>query len=776
MSLSSWWTPARDNSSKEYLSGVNIKLDDKNGTYSNGYGFYSLKVQAGVQVTLHYSFVGYQTQTHTFVPTENVALNIDMLPKTLELSEVLISSSTENDFQNELEKVSLDISTTKDIPALVGEKDVIKVLQLLPGAQRGTEGSTALYVRGGSADQNLIMLDDALVYNANHLFGFFSIFNGDALKSVDYWKGGFPARYGGRISSVIDIKMKDGNKHELKGEGGIGLLSSRLTLEGPIKKEKSSFLFSTRRSYIDIITRPFMSGESLDAYRFYDLNTKFNTTINERNNLFLGGYLGNDRLLTKEFTIRTQSTIKTKTDLGWGNATGSLRWNHVFGNQLFANTTLLYSHFRFYLQDEYTRLGTNANSTKTKNTSAITDYSAKVDLDYFPSNKHVIKGGLALSYHIFSPRDYRTQDQATGFDSSSTQIFRNKEVNAYVEDTWTFSSKLSANYGIRIVSYDTYFKNYAALEPRMNLFYALTTAVTMNASYTRANQFVHLLSNTGIGLSTDLWVPVTEASPPQQADQLAVGVMTHLSKPKLTISIESYRKYLRNMVAYKSNAPFLVIDGENQGVNWEDNITIGKGWSYGTEVLVQKKTGTITGWIGYTLSWTIHQFDEINNGKRFFPRQDSRHNISLVGVYTISPKVKVSATWVYGTGNALTVPQGFYYGNTANGTNIRGSLNNNVITNELVNTQINSIPYFGSQNSFRAEAYHRMDVAIQLHKKKKRYVRYWEFGLFNAYNRQNPFYYYLQSSYDFASNGQRVELKKKSLFPILPSITYNFKF
>lgn len=762
--------------SKEYLSGVHIRLEQKKGTYSNAYGFYAIQVNAGSEITISFSHVGYITQSHTFLPKNNISLNVNLVAETAQLDNVVISGATDNQPVLGVIKFSLPINQVKNTPELLGEKDIIKTLQLLPGVQRGVEGSTSLFVRGGSADQNLILLDDASVYNANHLFGFFSVFNADALKHVDFWKAGFPARYGGRISSVIDIKMKEGDKEKIKGEGGVGLLSSRLTLEGPLQKEKTSFIISTRRSYIDLITKPFMSAESIESYRFYDINAKLNTVLNSKNKIFLGVYFGNDKLRTEETVKRTQSTIKTKTTLGWGNATMSMRWNYLIGNKLFVNTTLLYSRFNFYLKDHYTRTGLNSSLNNIDNSSSVIDYSIKTDFDFFPVNEHAIKFGAIVTHHTFSPRDFTIQDTASGYDSSSSQIYRNKEVAIYIEDTWTPSNKISTNFGIRSAAYFTNHENYLVLEPRVSLSYTILQQIIICGSYARTNQFVHLLSNTGIGLSTDLWVPVTNLAPPQQADQFAIGFNYGFKNRNLTLSLESYRKYLRNVISYKSNASFLVIDGDNNWINWEDNIATGRGWSYGTDVLLQRKKGIITGWLSYTLSWTIHQFDEINNGKRFFPRQDSRHNISLVNIIHVSPTVKISSTWVYGTGNAMTVPLGYYYGNTANGTGIRTTMVNNIFTNQLVNTQINRIPYFGGQNSFRAEAYHRLDLALQLHKNKKHYKRYWEFGLFNAYNRKNPFYYYLQATNDYVNNGQRIELKKKSLFPILPSISYNFSF
>ena len=747
---------------QESLAGVSIGVEGTaTGTATNSYGFFSLSVPANKPIKISFSSLGYQKITQSINTNSNTVLKIVLTPQPQQIEEVMIRAESNPQNAPLMSVIQLPVQQIKQIPALLGEKDVIKAIQLLPGVQKGTEGSTALYVRGGGPDQNLILLDEAQVYNANHLFGFFSIFNGDAIKNVSFYKGGFPARYGGRLSSVIDLQMKDGNKEKLHGEGGIGLLSSRLTLEGPISKGKSSFLISARRTYFDLLTMPLMSKEEQTGYRFYDLNAKFNFDLGKNDKLYLSGYFGNDALKIKSESIRSSGNIKETGLLGWGNATGTLRWNHLFSQKLFLNTTLSLTDFRFKLFDDFERKkpdGTVSNSNYTEFSSSVRDYAAKVDFDYFPVNGHQVKFGGLFIQHQFKPRGFRFDNRVDNKTEGESQTFENQEFAVYGEDTYT-KNGFSANVGLRLNGLNASPKTYFFVEPRLSASYQLPYDWTAKASYARNNQFVHLLTNTGTGLSTDLWVPANDKIPPQQADQIAVGLSKYFSKSGLNLTIESYRKWMRNIVAYKEGASFLVFEDGAKPLRWEDNVTGGLGWSYGTEVLLQKNRGRLTGWLGYTLSWTIQQFNDLNEGKKFYPRYDRRHDFSLVMAYKLSPKITLSANWVYATGNTLTVPNGFYYTQVS----LNGSTN-----------FPDQLEYLGSRNSFRAEAYHRLDVAIQFHKKKKWGERTWEIGLFNAYNRKNPLYYYLSAQK--TTEGAISILGKRALFPIIPSVTYNFKF
>ncbi len=750
----------REKGTEENLVGVSVGVEGSTiGTVTNAYGFYSLRLPVNQALLVRFSALGYATEERTMTLTQSFQQNIVLTAQAKDLDEVKVSGQHQPTEVAQMSVVRLPVSQIKQIPTLLGEKDVIKALQLLPGVQKGTEGSTALYVRGGGPDQNLILLDEAQVYNANHLFGFFSVFNGDAIKNVDFWKGGFPARYGGRLSSVIDLQMKEGGKDKVRGEGGVGLLSSRLTLDGPLKKGKSSFLLSGRRTYLDLLTMPLMPKEEKLGYSFYDLNAKINLDLGDKDKLYLSGYFGNDALRVKEYIERTSSVIKTNSGLGWGNATGTLRWNHLVNQKLFVNTTLAVTDFRFRLFDEFERARTDGGEnthTFTEFTSSIRDYTLKTDFDYFPNNAHQVKFGALVTHHRFKPRAYFKENKEDNIEEKDNQVSSNQEFAVYVEDTYSYKG-FSLNAGLRLNGLQTTARTYVFIEPRLTAGYSLSRDWSLKMSYARNNQFIHLLTNTGTGLSTDLWVPATERVPPQQADQVAVGLSKAFPKAGLQLTVESYRKWMRGIVAYKEGATFLSFDEGAKPLQWENNVTTGRAWSYGTELLLQKNKGRLTGWVGYTLSWTVHQFDSLNNGKRFYPRYDRRHDFSLVASYKLSPKVTLSANWVYATGNALTVPQGFYFTQAG-----------------LGQTFPERFDYLGSRNSFRAEAYHRLDVAVQFHKKKRWGERTWEVGLYNAYNRQNPLYYYLKT--ENSPEGQRSRLVKRALFPVIPSVTYNFKF
>ena len=750
----------REKGTQENLVGVSVGVEGSTiGAVTNAYGFYSLRLPVNEALLVRFSALGYATEERTMTLTQSFQQNIVLTAQAKDLDEVKVSGQHQPTEVAQMSVVRLPVSQIKQIPTLLGEKDVIKALQLLPGVQKGTEGSTALYVRGGGPDQNLILLDEAQVYNANHLFGFFSVFNGDAIKNVDFWKGGFPARYGGRLSSVIDLQMKEGGKDKVRGEGGLGLLSSRLTLDGPLKKGKSSFLLSGRRTYLDLLTRPLMPKEEKLGYNFYDLNAKINLDLGDKDKLYLSGYFGNDALRVKEYIERTSSVIKTNSGLGWGNATGTLRWNHLVNQKLFVNTTLAATDFRFRLFDEFERARTDGGEnthTFTEFTSSIRDYTLKTDFDYFPNNAHQVKFGALVTHHRFKPRAYLKENRENSSQEKDNQVSSNQEFAIYAEDTYSHKG-FSLNAGLRLNGLQTTARTYVFLEPRLTAGYSLSRDWSLKMSYARNNQFIHLLTNTGTGLSTDLWVPATERVPPQQADQVAVGLSKAFPKAGLQLTVESYRKWMRGIVAYKEGATFLSFDEGAKPLQWENNVTTGRAWSYGTELLLQKNKGRLTGWVGYTLSWTVHQFDSLNNGKRFYPRYDRRHDFSLVASYKLSPKVTLSANWVYATGNALTVPQGFYFTQAG-----------------LGQTFPERFDYLGSRNSFRAEAYHRLDVAVQFHKKKRWGERTWEVGLYNAYNRQNPLYYYLKT--ENSPEGQRSRLVKRALFPVIPSVTYNFKF
>jgi outer membrane receptor for ferrienterochelin and colicin len=767
----------REKGSLELLPGVNVYLRNSTiGGVTNTYGFYSISIPKSDSATISYSFVGYETQNLRIAATSDQQFDM-MLPSANQLDEVTVSAKRQVEKVSEsvqMSKIEVPIAQIKKIPSFFGEKDVIRVLQLMPGVQKGTEGQTGLYVRGGGPEQNLIILDDAVVYNASHLFGFFSVFNSDALKSVELTKGGFPARYGGRLSSVVEMNMKEGAKDKLHGEGGIGLISSRLTLEGPLVKNKSSFLVSARRTYIDVLAAPLIAQQQTGSsskvkpgYYFYDLNAKVNYDFGQKNKLYASGYFGQDRFHIREKSANSEN----RSGLNWGNATATVRWNHLINNKLFVNTSLIYSHFNFniFSNDKEFKEGALTDEFTLDYNSLIRDYSLKADFDFYPNAKHTIKFGGQATSHRFVPSALALEGDFTGnnIDIQAKPI-ETVEAGAYIEDTWQPFPALKVNGGFRLSLFGTQTKTYLRPEPRLSAALKLAKDFSVKASYAKMNQYVHLLTNTGLGLPTDLWVPTTDRVAPQQSSQVAAGLAKDLENQGLAITVEGYYKTMKNIISYKEGSSFISLDGSNANeLNWEDNVTAGKGWSYGAEFMVQKKTGRLSGWVGYTLSWTKWRFPELNFGKTFYPRYDRRHDISVVGIYELSKRITLSATWVYGTGNALTIPISkftIFENSVVPGYN-GGPINNGNSNNE-----------YSEKNGFRAEAYHRMDLAIQFHKKKKRHERTWEFGLYNAYSRKNPFFYNLDRKFDEKKGRSVNTLTRYSLFPVLPSFSYNFKF
>jgi outer membrane cobalamin receptor len=602
----------RESGSGELLIGVTVYLPQlKIGTATNTYGFYSLTLPTD-SLELVYSFVGYRPEARRLLLNQDLELNISLSTETTALNEVVVNSESLRRMSEnpQMSVVEIPIQQIKDIPALMGEKDVLKVLQLMPGVQKGSEGNSGLYVRGGGPDQNLIILDDATVYNAYHLFGFFSLFNGDALKSVELIKGGFPARYGGRLSSVVEMNMKEGNKEALHGEAGIGLISSRLTLEGPIVKNKASFLVSGRRTYLDLLLLPFLPAEEKFGYNFYDLTTKVNYDFGRKDKLYLSGYFGQDGF----FARSTDKDRTTEGSLKWGNATGTLRWNHLFNNQLFANASLIFSNYRFniYQLDEDKK-----GKYELEYRSGIRDFSFKYDLDFLPNPKHSIRAGFQTTFHRFTPSAVVVKDSDINKFEQNIKNIDAQESGLYVEDTYRPLPRLTINAGFRLSHFLNKGQNYLNPEPRLSAAYKLRDDLALKASYATMNQYIHLLSNTGIGLPTDLWVPSTNQVRPQRSDQVALGIAKDFTERNLALTVEGYYKKSKNVIGYKEGASFLLIDDPTtaEELSWEQNITSGQSWSYGAEVLLQRKSGRFSGWLGYTLSWTQLQFDELNFGR-----------------------------------------------------------------------------------------------------------------------------------------------------------------
>jgi len=746
------------------------------GTTTNEYGFFSLTLTEG-EVALTISYIGYTVYAETIELKGKITRSIDLEP-ILELEEVTVTTNRPQDIVENVQMSATSISPQliKSIPVFLGEPDVMKALQLMPGVQSGTEGTSGIYVRGGGPDQNLILLDGVSVYNADHLFGFFSVFNPDAISNVTLIKGGFPARYGGRLSSVIDIRLKEGNMKEFHASGSVGIISSKIVLEGPIIKDKTSFLISARRTYGDLFVRPvvrainnYNGNNGTAGYYFYDINLKVNHRFSDNDRIFLSLYTGKDKVfLTDEYEyINYDSTFRNKDEFGlyWGNLTSVMRWNHVYGSKFFSNTSLLYSNYKFDTYENYYQYINNhiLSEFKFDYFSGIEDVGAMVDFDYNPSPGHSIKFGGKYLYHNFKPGI--TAFRTTGITDSLDINFGNKNIYAhelyvYAEDNIKISNRLSANLGLHYSIFSVQDELYNSLQPRLSARFLASNKLSFKAAVSKMQQYIHLLTNTTIGLPTDLWLPTTKLIPPENSWQYALGAAYNL-KDKYTITLEGFYKDMTNLIEYKEGASFMDI-----GTSWEDKVDIGDGWSYGAEFLLRKDAGKFYGWIGYTLSWSWRLFENQNQGKPFPYRYDRRHDISIVLMYKFNEKTDISATWVYGTGKAVTLgvaryaPESFYFENDQ----------------YYYYSSWSEIEYYNGKNSFREPAYHRLDLALNRHKKKPWGEQTWSFGIYNAYNHLNPFFLYFgYDNYYYGGNSTR-SLKQISIFPIIPSVSYAFSF
>lgn len=757
----------KEKGSLENLPGASVYIPAlRQGVIANNYGFYSITVPAG-DYELEFSFVGFIKSVQKLSLHKSQKLDVDLEASNV-LQEAVVVGNKESQKITEatqMSTVSVPIGQLQNVPTLLGEKDVFRVVQLFPGVQKATEVSSGFYVRGGTPDQNLVILDDAVVYNASHLFGFFSPFNSDALKSIELIKGGFPARFGERLSSVTVLNMKDGNKEALRGEAGIGLLSSRVVLEGPIQKGKSSFLLAGRRTYLDALMRPFRSiEEGIGGAYFYDLNAKYNVHINESNRFYLSGYFGRDKF----YGAHEKNDSKSDANFSWGNATLTARWNHVFGERAFGNTSFIYSSYDFGAKGSYK---TSESSMSSGIYSSIKDIGGKIDIDYSLNSNHFIRTGIRVVSHQFKPSGSFLKLN-TG-STSAEEKYDSFETNLFLEDDYKISNQFQINAGLRASSFVTGAQNYMNLEPRFSVRWMLGHDFAVKASYARMNQYIHLLASTGaMSLPTDVWIPSTNSVCPMRSDQFVLGVVKDLSEHNLTLSLEGYYKKMNNLLSYKDGASFISKSfGDHSSIIgpefakslssgdirsfWESGVTAGQGASYGVELLIQRKIGKLSGWLGYTLSWTKYQFDELSFGKAFYPKQDRRHDISLVGIYMPSPKIRFSATWVLSSGAPMDVARAEYVVQAPPG--------------PLATVSQKAIDY-GEKSSFRGDSYHRLDFAAQFIKKKGRGERIWELGVYNVYNNVNPLVYYKEESND------NVTLNKGSLFNIIPSITYTRKF
>lgn len=767
----------KERNSGEQLAGATVFVAGKSGASTNNYGFYALPLPESDEVELIISLVGYQRAYRRVRLNQPVTLTIELTNNELLDEVILTSDATERAGSNpQTSQHTLPMALARSIPAVAGEKDVLKSLQFLPGVQKGLDGQVGLHVRGGGSDQNLLILDEAPVYNANHLFGFFSAFNVDALKNVRLQKGGFSARHGGRLSSVVEMNMREGNKESYHGEAGTGIVASRLLLEGPIIRNKASFLLTARHTNFSPLLGGFVAG-LLDNYtgtswkaNFYDLNAKLNIELNRRNQVYVSGYFGRDFFGGGDSLDRTR---RWENVVRWGNATGTLRWNHLFSERLFSNLSLIYSNYYFTTHTKYLPLDP-ADPTVARNTwryfNGVTDFTLKYDLDYFPSLSHQLHAGFAATRRSFRLNGYEVINSADQTHRTHHEPTQSVETSVYAEDNWTLSTRVKATIGGRATRYQTQGQSYTRLEPRLSVSAKLNANTALRASYAEMNQFVHQLTNTGQGLPTDLWVPATGRVKPQQSRQAVLGIVHDLT-PNWQLTIEAYRKWMRHIIGYHQNADFIGITNAQraEGIQWQQNVASGSGDASGLEVMIQRKTGRLSGWLGYTWAITHWLFDDLNNGQPFYPTHDRRHTLSWVGAYEQSPTLKLSASWSYSSGNPQSLPVSGVPGFGHLGLGRPG--NPTTPTEPLFGSEGRLVQVRRSYNGFRAEAFHRLDVSVQKTFLAHRFEHVLEATVVNVYGRRNPFYYDLH-----ADDANQLTLKRISLFTFLPSLSYTLRF
>jgi hypothetical protein len=745
----------RDARNGESLTGAVIypKENPSVGITTNSYGYFSLTLPVG-KYSLIIQFMGYKTQTVPLDLKENIKLTFDMEEESIAIKEVTITGEKNNNNVVQSELISkINVREIQNIPVILGEKDILKTIQLLPGVTPAGEGNAGFFVRGGAVDQNLILLDEAPVYNPSHLLGFFSTFNSDAIKDITLYKGGFPAEYGGRLSSVVDIKMNEGNSKEYHISGGIGIIASRLAVEGPILKNKGSFMIAARRTYADVFLKLLPrhgvdSTASKSTLYFYDLNAKVNYQVSEKDRIYFSCYLGRDNF-----------NLGGALGLNWGNVTATTRWNHIINDKIFSNTSLIFNQYSY-------KFNVAVGNLTMRVISEIKDWNLKEDLHYYLNSNNTIKFGFNSIYHTFVPSKV---DSSAFFRVRSMDNRYALENALYISNEQTLSKHLKVTYGLRyslfssigpgtvytynqvsdIVDSSSYpkgkiFNTYGGFEPRLLANYIINDSVSVKASYARTRQYIHLLSNTTSTTPFDLWVPSNINILPEIADQYTLGYFRNFSNNMYETSVEVYYKLMRNQIDYRNGANLIL----NNKV--ESQLVFGKGWGYGAEFLIRKKYGKLTGWISYTLSKTKRQFPDINDGNVFLAKQDRPNNLAIVGMYELNKKLTFSATWIFISGNVVTFPSGRY----------------------LVDGNI--VPYYTERNGYRMPNYHRLDIGITWQRKMTaRFESNWNFSVYNVYGRSNAYAINFQQDPNDPTKMQAVQL---SLFRFVPAFTYNFKF
>ncbi|MCB0506695.1 MAG: TonB-dependent receptor [Bacteroidetes bacterium] len=762
----------KDAQNGEALIGANVYVQGNTalGATTNLYGFYSLSLPKG-DYQIAFSYIGYATQVQTISLNKDIRQNIELSDNTKALDEVVITDERkdENVKSTTMGKEELSIDRIKSIPALMGEVDIIKALQLMPGVQAAGEGNSGIYVRGGGPDQNLVLLDDAIVYNTGHLFGFFSVFNADAVKNTTLYKGAMPANYGGRLSSVIDIQMKEGNNKRFEMEGGIGIISSRLTIMAPFKKSKSkktakgSFLFSGRRTYLFDIIQPLLKKTDFAGtnYFFYDINLKANYQFSDKDRLYVSGYFGRDVFVYN--STKNQTNVK----IPWGNATATVRYNHLFNDKLFMNATFVFNDYNFSFSGKQLDFSFRAKS-------GVRDFNTKIDLDYYLNSKHNLKFGMVYTHHRMTPTQASATSGTTDFESNINRRYSH-ELAWYASDEFKVNEKLKLDFGFRlsmfqhigpygkisgdnIAGFDTVFykrgkpiKTYFGPEPRFAMRYAFGKNNSIKAGIALNYQYIHLVSSSNSTLPTDVWVQSSAIVKPQMALQYSVGYFRNFKEDMFETSIEVYFKHLWNQIEYgESYVGELNIDPEL-------GYVFGKGKAYGAEFFIKKRTGKLNGWIGYTISRSDRKFKDLNEGKVFVAKYDRTHDLSINIAYNINKEWSVGATFVYATGNAITP------------------------ANTLSLIEFNPMIGYSERNSYRVPAYHRMDLSltytpIPKRRPNRRWHSSYNFSIYNVYNRKNTYFIYNKIEGSTLTGDLKQTPINVSLFPVIPSFTWNFKF
>jgi len=765
-----------DASSGERLVGVTIDIRGV-ATTTNNYGYFSITVPAG-DTEIRISMMGYQTLTETLALQQNIHRTFAMDRKAIVLDDIEVTASTSPSIQQrtQMGNINLSVEQIQSAPRFMGEADVLKTVQLLPGIQQGSEGTSALLVRGGSPDQNMFLLDGTPLYNPSHLLGVFSTFNTSTLKNVDLYKGAFPARFGGRLSSVLDITTKDGNLNELHGDFSIGSMASQFTLEGPLKKGKTSFVLSGRRTYADLVVRPFMGKfeEDVDKFAvfFHDINVKLHHKFSDDDRLFFSVYSGRDYFRARTdyqsnhgpegWYTRSQDDFR----IGWGNHTGTIRWNHIFGPKLFANVSLMGSQYRFNTAAaSETTDPDNRSTSDNELISGIRDFGGKIDFDYRPHPAHAVKAGVGIINHRFTPGSsslsYDTGRSGAPVNVSLSTVLHGNEINVYAEDEWQLSPRASVNLGLHGSLFATAGKTYGYVQPRISGRVMLPGDVAFKVGYAQMAQYLHLLSNNTISLPTDLWVPATSRVKPQLAQQLSAGFARSIAHNTVELSVEGYYKNMDNVIEYKEGELYFATAGRD----WEHKVTSGNGRAFGVEFFAHKKVGRLNGWAGYTWAKTDRKIEGVNFDRRFPYKYDRRHEFKALAIYKLSKGIHISGSWVYQSATPFTLVLGEYEG-------ISDPIPYGYGTGAAGNKRV---PLVNSRNNIRLEDYHRLDISIDFVKiKRNGNQRIWNFSVYNVYNRQNPFTYYPDGG--IAGGGQYQELTRVTLLPILPSISYILKF